>query len=186
MQRKDYRSDEQFAQDIMFSTKIEGFLWKIFCKRILKDYNYISEDYGTDNSGKIVQKSSSKADYRLKISINNIDYDLLLEIKFGTNSSKITFKVRDLQAYIKQKANILLFYNTGPEDLKKPKNYNLTEHYTKIINNIHYIKYALLSGDTMEKMLDSYPHNKVYYMGNKLSIIIPSSDFSKFFEGKQL
>lgn len=186
MQRKDYRSHEQFAQDIMFTTKIETFLWKIFCKRILKDYDFVSEDYGTDNSGKIVTRSSSKADYRLKITIDNIKYDLLLEIKFGTNSSKLTFKIQDLESYIKQNANILLFYNTGPEDLKKPKDYNLTEHYNKIINNINHIKYALLSGEIMKKMLESYPHEKVYYMGNKLSIIVPSSDFSKFFEGKQL
>lgn len=186
MSRKDYRTNQQFEQDIYFSTKIEGFLWKTFCERVLKNNTYITENYGVDNSGKVVAKSSSNADYRLKLTIDNTLYDLLLEIKFGPNSNKLTFKVQDLKAYITQNANILLFYNTGKVNLKKPQNYNIEEHIKLIENNLKYIKYTILSPDILQTILDTYVHEKIYYMGNKLSIIVPAIDYSKLFTERQL
>lgn len=186
MNRKDFRTEKTFIKDIKFTTSIETYLWELFCQRVLKKFAYESIDYGTDNSGKFSKKSNHNADYRLKLTIDNKIYDLLLEIKFAPTNKKAVFKVQDLKAYIKQNANILLFYNQGPENLKKPKHYNVDSHIDLLSRNIKHLYYTLLSPAIMTTMLDTYQHEKLFFMGNKPSITVPSEDFSKLFRGKKL
>lgn len=186
MNRKDFRTEKTFIKDIKFTTSIEKYLWELFCTRILKRIQYESIDYGTDNSGNFSKTSNHNADYRLKLTIDNKLYDLLLEIKFAPTNKKAVFKVQDLKAYIKQNANILLIYNQGPENLKKPKHYNLDDHIDLLSRNIQHLYYALLSPAIMTKMLSTYKHEKLFFMGNKPSITVPNEDFPILFRGKKL
>lgn len=185
MHRKDYRSKQQFINDIYFTTKVESFLWNKFCNNILVGHEFTWKNNGTDNSGKFVEKSNSNADYLLNIKIGDKYEKFLLEIKFAPSNNKATFKVLDLEAYIKQNAHILLFYNTGKNNLKKT-NSSIEEHIQFLEKHIKYIKYALISPDNIKKMLNSYQKEKIYYMGNKECIIVPSIDFDKYFTGKSL
>ena len=181
MKRKDFRSNDTFAQDIKFTTMVEKHLWNLFCQRQLKNIPYQSLDHGVDNDGNVVSVSNKAADYCLKYQHNNKIYTLLLEIKFAPTSSKAVFKVSDLESYIQQNANILLFYNTGSENLKKPKDYQLDTHLAKINNNLPYLYYTIIDPATIQRLLSYYQAEPIYFMGGKPGIIMPQSDFNKFF-----
>src|SRR5688572_22270451 len=148
MHRKDFRSTETFKKDIKFSTNLESFWWSVFMNQVEKHFNFSSvsyESYGVDNTGELVKKSNHNADYKLCFEHDNKKHEILMEIKFAPSGTKSTFKVADLQAYIKQNAHILLFYNIGNKDLKKPKNYELTEHINKIVSEFNNIRYGVIS-----------------------------------------
>lgn len=181
MKRKDFRSNDTFAQDIKFTTMVEKHLWNLFCQRQLKNIPHQSIDHGVDNDGNVVSVSNKAADYCLKYKNNNKIYTILLEIKFAPTSSKAVFKVSDLESYVQQKANILLFYNSGTENLKKPKDYNLDEHLAKINANLEHMYYAIIDPKTIQQLILYYKHEPIYFMGGKLGIIMPQSDFNKFF-----
>ena len=120
------------------------------------------EANGIDNSGKLVKKSSCAADFKLKTGE-------LFEVKNSYLSSKITFKVYHLQKYIEQGANILLFYGTDKLD-GQHENFNWEN-----------ARWAWITPDSIQKMLDENEHYKEWSFGNKLCVKVLAKDFDKYF-----
>jgi len=187
MKRADYRDTETFRKDILFSTKLEEFWIKLYIKQIVDKYDKIEyEDYGTDNTGLVTKYATSKADYKLFLFKNKKKIVQKLDVKWGPTKGKATFKVSSLRSYISDNSDILLFYNVGRLSLKKPINYNLKQHIQLIQDNIKHIRYTIIRSSTIKDLLDKYPHEKVWYMGNKLAITIPETDFYNFWRGKKI
>lgn len=187
MIRRDFRTLKDFKKDIYYSTKIEEYLWNKFLLSDSHGFN-IKEyyDYGVDNKGDYVERANDNPDYRLVYQYKGKKYDDLFEIKFAPNKTKLTFKVNNLQSYIKHKSKILLFYNTSDIDFRKRSDHNLKKQIKLLEANISSIKYGIITTNKILKMLDIYKVEKIYYMGNKPCIIVPCSDFDKFFTGVSL
>lgn len=162
--RRDNRSQKEFIKDIAKSTQKENFLVNLFQLEMeCRGFSVRVEDYGIDNTGKIVKKSSCAPDF--KITIDDVEY--LIEMK-NSPTNIWTFKVYNLERYIEQKAWILIFWNTG--NLKKD------------INNINYntTRFGLLSPATLQTILNTYNSYKEPKFGNKLCVRIYDKDFSQF------
>lgn len=187
MNRLDYRDLNTFKKDILFSTKLEEFWFKLYIKQIALMYDKIEyEDSGTDNTGEFQTKATNNADYTIYLHNKNNIIIRKLDIKWAPTKGKATFKVKNLNHYIKDNINILLFYNTGLTRLIKPKNYNIQQHICKIQNNLHNIKYGIITTSSMKTILNTYEQRKNWNMGNRLSVEIPSNNFSNHFEEKQV
>lgn len=100
--RRDNRSIEEFAADILHGHKVEREIidryveWVERTKGIVLDV----QDNGIDNSGKLLDKASSDADYK----INGHP----VEVKFNNRHLNVFhLKVGQLKSYIRQGATIL-------------------------------------------------------------------------------
>lgn len=181
--RRDYRSLETFKKDITFGTKLESFWFNLFLKELKSDkgIELLSyEDYGVNNRGEYLDYANGNADYKIHYKTQNKEYNLLVEIKFCPTFGKATFKTKNLQAYIQQKASILLIYNIGKVDLRQPKDYNLQKHIELISDNIEDIRWGLISYESLGNILLTYPITKPFYMGKKECVILPYEDFKKY------
>lgn len=163
--RKDIRSLEQFAEDIKCRTEKERFLIELFVQELIKLGRKVKlENYGIDNTGKVVKYSSCKPDYKLTID----DKVYLCEVKNGPVSHKWTFKTYQLEQYIKYKAYIVLFWGTGFID-KDP---------TKI--DIENTRWGIIFPDKIQQMLDYYEPFNFKPFGNKPCIKIPKEHFELY------
>lgn len=187
MNRLDYRNLETFKKDIYFSTKLEEFWFKLYLRQICHKYDAIEyEDSGTDNSGKYTKRATKKADYTVHLHKNGSVGTIKLDIKWAPTFGKATFKVSNLKSYIADGSNILLFYNIGPAALRKPGDYNIKVHIDKILSRLEEIRYGIIIPNEMQKMLDTYPHKKNFYMGHKICVEVPYVDFSKYFTESEI
>lgn len=166
--RKDTRTLKQFAKDIKKFTTRERLLVELFANEYRhRGHNVIILDNGVDNTGKLVQKSNSNADYELIID----GVPGLYEIKCGPVPYKATFKAHDLEAYVKQGANMLLFLGTG---------YN-----TKKINMDETV-WCIVTPQTMQRMLDENTIYKEKAFGGKPCVQVMQGHFKKYFQFERL
>jgi len=182
--RLDYRNLDQFKKDIYFSTKLEEFWFKLYLKQICSRYDAIEYDNtGTDNSGTYQRVATKAADYTIHLTKSGATASIKLDIKWAPTAGKATFKVKNLEHYIKDDIKILLFYNIGDKRLNKPKDHNIKTHIERITENLENIRYSIILPPQMQQMLNTYKHKISYYMGNKMCIEVPSEDFGKYFKG---
>lgn len=169
--RRDVRSLEEFAKDIKDYTSIERYLiHEVFAAEAQAQGHAIRiEDYGTDNSGDVVDKSSSKPDYRIVMEKGRY----LVEVKHSPVSYKCTFKVHDLQEYIAQNALILLFYGTG---------------YIKDSGTINRktTRWGWITPSAMKRMLAEKTPYKDKGFGYKPCIRIIAKEFDRYFPSYEL
>ena len=164
--RRDYRTVEQFKQDIKFRTAKEKFLVELYKKEMeLSGHKIIIENNGVDNNGDLVAKSNCEADYKITI---DDEKPFLVDIKNSFLSSKMTYKVHSLKQYVKKNVSILVFIGTGKLD---GDHTNLDRSSTR---------YGIISPENMGKILKTYEHYKEYTFGNKLCVRIRSMDFAKW------
>lgn len=169
--RRDGRSDEEFKKQIKERTIKEKFLVDIFaneCKH--RGWTVTYRDNGVDNSGEFQEKATTDADYLISINGN----EELYEIKNSPVKHKCTFKVHNLKQYVKQKANILLFYATG----------NINSDYSKI--NYENTRWAIIKPEKIQLMLDLNDHYNERMFGNKLCVKILEQDYPTYFESEKL
>ena len=163
-QRRDNRTIEQFKEDIYYRTKKEKFLIELF-KREYK-YRGITvkvKNYGIDNTGKLTKVADCRPDY--KVVFDNNEY--LVEVKNSPVSDKWTFKTYNLKQYVKQNANILIFWGTGYID-KEPKGIDYED-----------CRFGLILTNKIQLMLDLYePYNEPAF-GNKECIRVYEKNFTK-------
>ena len=169
--RKDHRTTEQFEKDIRCRTNKERFLIELFIKECEYHGKLIRiENNGVDNSGQFMQKSNCNADY----SYTHDGKVNLLEVKCSPVSHKCTFKVYNLQQYIKQEASILLFYGVGKIDKDPSKiDYKNT-------------RWAIIVPEKIQQMLDEHEPYKEYLFGNKMCIQIKQEKYDKYFKSYRL
>jgi len=169
--RRDNRTLEEFKADIEYRTAKEKFLIELYGTEMRHlGHKVRIENNGIDNTGQLQKKVNTSPDY--KITIDN--YVAYLEVKNSPVSSKWTFKVHNLKAYVKAKAYILVFWGTGYID-KDPSNIDLKKTF-----------YGIISPSKTELMLESYQHYSEPKFGNKTCIQIPHSDFSKWLNIKRI
>jgi len=161
--RKDHRTRRQFKEDIHNRTKKEGYLMRLFqremkCRGIAVTY----KSNGTDNKGNIQKEVTCEADYLVTID----GQEQLLDIKNSPIHSKWTFKVHNLEYYVKTNAGMLVYWGTGYID-SDPSKINKTETY-----------FGIISSESIAEMLKQYKHYEEYKFGNKVCIKIPSCDFA--------
>jgi len=165
--RKDHRTIKEFAKDIKYRTLKERFLIELFAEELIKmGRNVIVENYGVDNTGKLLKKSNCKPDYKV-----NIDEKIYLcEVKNSPVKHKWTFKKYHLEQYIKYKAYIVLFWGTGFID-KDPK--KIDKENTR---------WGIIFPDKIQQMLDFYEPFKFKAFGNRLCIQIPKEHFELYID----
>jgi hypothetical protein len=196
--RYDHRTEQQFAKDIKFATKLEGYFFNEWIKRCTGlDYVHVSNarDNGICNDGELVRGvNTSGADYKVDISYDdgNWEYnciDLPLEIKWVPTPGKFSLKVGDMKAYIREHAAILFIYNTVRDvDLKKPRHPkagDFENHIKKIESKEKDLKWGILMPDKVEQMLDLYTKDgkiePIRYMGGRMGLVLKSNEFDNWF-----
>lgn len=181
MSRKDYRNLETFKQDIKFGTLLEQFWWSVYLNELKGQGIEIVKwrNNGVDNSGNYVEKSSGAADFFLVTRVDGVIKEQFLEIKFAPKNDKISLKVRDLQNYITQGAEILLFVNSGPSDLRKPKDYNFDLHIDRIRECLQDIVYTVISCEQIKELL-KLPAVQARHMGNKWTIVLEDRELFRW------
>lgn len=187
MNRLDFRTLETFKKDILFSTQLEEFWFKLYLTQILPHYDLVEyENTGTDNTGAYKKRASKDPDYTVHLTKGEITHSRKLDIKWAPTSGKATFKVNNLKHYIKNDINILLFYNIGEKRFNKRKDYDLKAHLDILKKNINNIRYGVIIPAMMEDILKTYEHKINYYMGNKMCVVVPSKDFNKYFQETEI
>lgn len=181
--RFDYRSLEQFTEDIKFGTNMETFWVQIWLKelKLWPEFEILSiANYGVDNDGKYVKVANSNADYYIKYHRLGEYKEHPLEIKWAPTNGKATFKINNLQAYLKQNSSILLIFNTHKDTLKQTPKTSLHTHQDKILGYLPYIKWSIIGTDGIRKILNDHTHEPIPYMGNKMGLIVDPKNFHKY------
>jgi len=165
--RKDIRTLNEFHTDIINRTLKERFLARLFVMEMRAHNHIISvKETGNKDAGIITKRSSCESDYEF-----TIDGTVhLVDIKNCGISTKATFKVYQLEQYIKQKASILLFIGTGFID-KDP---------TKI--KYKQTQWALVTPPNIQNMLDNLTPYKDPNFGYKQCVRVLSANFNKYFQ----
>ncbi len=172
--RFDHRSKEEFSKDIKRATLIENWLMDLWVKEMVLRGNKIDYfDNGVDNSGEFVDIPNSSSDYKI---IENGETKFI-EVKTSPigNDKKSSFKVDALQACIRNKAEILVFYNIAT----RSTNFKLDT----IISDIYWYR---ISVPTQRKLLEWYePVSIAKIMGGKKIIMVPAEHYQEVFGTKQ-
>jgi len=185
--RFDHRSKDTFKKDIKFGTLLE----KYFFNRWLdvawnQGFDIHSHtNNGIDNDGEYIEEgiNTAGADYKVSMSYKDQHCDNLpVEVKWVPTSGKLTLKRNDLKAYSKEGAAVLFILNMGSARLKKPADYDLQNHINKIEDNAEDIRWGIMMPDKVDKILSLHDRfEPIWYMGNKIGIIIKEQEYNKFF-----
>lgn len=164
--RKDIRTTAEFKRDIVNRTLKERFLARLFIVEMRYRGNDVTvEETGNKDAGKFTQTSSCDPDY--VFTARGVQYPM--DIKNCGISKKATFKVYQLQQYIKQNASILLFIGTGFID-KDPTRINYAN-----------TQWAVIKPENIKKMLKELKPYKDPNFGYKECIRIYAGNFHKYF-----
>jgi hypothetical protein len=163
--RKDVRTTEEFRRDIINRTLKERFLARLFVMEMrYRGHDVVVEETGNKDAGKFTQTSSCDPDY--VFTVKGIQYPM--DIKNCGISKKATFKVYQLQQYLKYDASILLFIGTGFIDKDPTKlDYDNTQ-------------WAVIKPEHITKMLELKPYKDPNF-GYKECIRIYAGNFHKYF-----
>jgi hypothetical protein len=168
--RYDTRTEAEFARAIKRATDIEQWLmYDVWLPEMQhRGYSLTAEDNGVDNSGTLLKKVNSNADFIVKLA----GAKGLIEVKTNPHFAKCTWKVEALKACIEQDASILLFFwiETKRDDFKTA---------TKLAD----VKWTIINPDIIKRWLEIYDH-KIYYgfNGNKMSIQFSAKDYPAWFK----
>jgi hypothetical protein len=191
--RFDNRSVDEFKKDIKFSTRLENYFftkWLDVCNSL--DHIKVNNprDNGIDNTGEFIANGkTSGADYMVNLDYGNTKIkNMPLEIKWVPTYGKLTLKVGDLKAYIREGAAILFVYNAKKSklDLRIPKqDYNFDKHIQMIESVQNQLKWGVMLPSAVTNLLDFAVKNdkiqSISYMGNKPGIVINQNEFSDWF-----
>ena len=163
--RRDVRSTEQFQKDVKDATFRERLLVNDWIDEMAKrGFKVTAEDNGIDNSGELVEQSDCRPDYKVTCGKKSA----LFEVKQNVYSHKQTFKVYDLQQYIKMGAKILLFYGIGT-------NAEITSDS----------RWAIIKPEAMQRMLAELPHEDGgAKWGNKTVVILYKEKYPDYFQSE--
>jgi hypothetical protein len=189
--RFDNRSKDTFKKDIKFATMLEGYFFSEWIERAANTSSVILEswgDNGVNNDGEFIESGNSTmgADFKVSMFYKDKHYNNLpLEMKWVPTAGKFTLKKNDLRAYQKENAAILFVYNTKNcgLDMRKPRDYNLEKHVSKIEGKAKDIKWGIMFPEMVTEILGlTNRFKKIQYMGWKEGIVIQSNEFDKFFD----
>jgi hypothetical protein len=163
--RKDRRSLGEFALELYDATLREKTLISQWNER--NNLKLTIECLGSDDAGVVIfdpKNLSSQADYR--VTCGGSSYKL--EIKFCPTLAKLTYKVKDLRAYILAEAYVLtiMYDRRSLGETIDPSRLNWT----------------LMTPAIMKRLLDEVPVRNHWEMGRKPSIQILAKDFDRYIE----
>lgn len=188
--RFDKRTRDVFARDILFSTNLEKYFFDQWVDRCKKRNIIISNirDNGVDNTGQFIENGkTSGADYMIDLSYNQRQCtDMPIEVKWVPTFGKLTLKVGDLKAYLRESAAILFIYTSKSfKNLRKPQDYDLTKHIALIESIDDFIMWGLMMPEKIEQFLKTSQEmnliRPINYMGGKPGIVLQQLDFSNWF-----
>lgn len=169
--RRDTRTKEEFEHDIIKRTLKEEFLCNLFLEEVkLYGRDATAAPLGNKDAGKITEQSNCDADYQITIDEKTFPAD----IKNCGIDWKMTYKVYDLEEYIKQGAYILCFLGTGYID----------DDPTKI--NYEATSWVVISPTIMQSILDELPHYKDKHFGFKICVQVRKNEYARYFKVNQL
>ena len=168
--RSDVRTQAEFERDICARTNKERFLARLFVMEMReRGSNIRIEELGNKDAGQVTADSNCEADYVICTIIDAGITKIPIDIKCCGIKTKATFKVYQLEQYVKQGASILLFLGTGFID-KDPAKIN----YDNTV-------WALIHPNDIQRMLDDLPHYKEKTFGYEMCVRVNERDFSKYF-----
>lgn len=167
--RRDVRTADQFKKDIKDASQREKLLIELWAKEMRYRGHTVSyKDNGIDNSGEFVELSDSRPDYEVTVDGNTY----LLEVKSNPYSFKQTFKIFDLQTYVKLGAKMLLFFGLG-------QNKTLFDEETT--------RWAMIESSSIDKMLKVKPHQTGdSKWGFKKVLILYPGEYDTYFKTEKL
>jgi hypothetical protein len=190
--RFDYRSIDTFKKQIKFSTQLEKYFfqkWLDVCDNLPHITVQNPRNNGVDNDGEFVAAGvTSGADYMVDLVYGKKRYsDVPIEIKWVPTFGKLTLKVGDLKAYIREGAAILFIYTKSSQvDLRLPKDYDLEKHINKIESVQNDLCWGIMTPDKVKVFLSQAKENgliqNVHYMGGKPGIVLNQDEFHKWFK----
>lgn len=192
--RFDSRTKDTFKKDIKFGTMMESYWWGRWVEDAMHraDLDIANpRDNGCGNDGEFIE-SGNTAGADFMADIRYADHvrtwkDLPIELKWVPTAGKFTLKQNDLKAYVREKAAILFVYNSVRcgTDLRKPKDYDFGKHICLIESKMDQIKWGLMFPDVVKQFYEEAKRDGLFhpipYMGNKMGIILPASDFDIYF-----
>ena len=174
--RKDHRSLGEYALSIYHTILREKEIVDFWTNHLINNGYYksiqITENVNTNAGALLVERATSDADFifygskpKIHPPISGIytpipyNTEALLEVKFNPVCHKATYKISNLNSYVKQGCYVLTIFH---------------EH-----GNPKY--WCVLSPNTIECMLRTLPAKPYREMGGKLSIQLLRDEFDKFF-----
>lgn len=192
--RFDFRDEKTFRMDIKFGTQLERYFFNKWV-RIVQEMGVMRltsyENNGCDNEGEFICSGNTfGADYKFSgvTSSGAVLENEPLEVKWVPTAGKLTLKKADIEAYIKEDANILFIYNTVRDnvDLKKPKDYNMDSLIKRIESKEHDLRWGILWIQNVKRMYLEACDKKLFkpipYMGKKLGLVVPQKDYELWFK----
>lgn len=181
--------------------------WFEMVSKLVKPIGFTHKNYklasfvatGVDNSGKLlIDSKSGKADYTLvyhryvkkkQVSPDPetrlVDWPELeeirrgLEVKFTGQFKKLTYKVADLESYIKQDALVLTIVSDG---MVGPN--GNPDSDVPLVLDTSKLKWFLMDAPLMQRMLETIPIHNHFEMGRKPSVQLLQKDFSDYLDIK--
>ncbi len=176
------RSLGKFALQIYDSTLREKRLIDSWVSMLLEN-EYFEEIYiqdnGVDNSGLVLLNvKNSKPDYILYTKGGELlpDGSHTIEVKFAPGFNKLTYKVDNLESYLKYDSYVLTIINSG-----KMGGSGDPQHSGKIDLDYSLMGWVLFTPETVRKILQSLPHQHYFELGNKKAVQILQKDFDQYF-----
>ena len=184
--RFDWRSKGTFMKDIRFGTAMEKYFfhkWREVAEsQGFKILRY--SDNGVDNDGEYIEEgvNTAGADYRVDMSHDSRTVaNLPLEVKWVPTSGKLTLKKNDLKSYKREGAAILFILNMGRARLKKPSDYDIDKHISRIEDASRDIYWGIMMPEKVKAILEMDNKFKpISYMGNKIGIVIEEFEYPKY------
>jgi hypothetical protein len=180
----DYRSREEFADDIKTYTGIEGFIMDKWIQEMNATENkdgctWFAEDAGCDNSGKVIEGFVGvNHDYEVTCTHCGVTEQWFsVDVKHNYNDATATFKAHNLEAYAKGDIWMLLVIGTGlnGRELRPPA----YEDAWKA--SFGRRQWALVSPKQTQKIIDEVPCTKIRFMGNRPGYMIYARQFDTYF-----
>jgi hypothetical protein len=175
----------QFALTIYDNTHREKLLIEAWGEMMLTAKNFKSlviRNTGADNTGRVlIEGSTDKPDYEIEYTTHLVTPGLgkkrkrSLEVKFTGQSHKLTYKVKDLENYIKSDSLVLTIISEGMIGPNGDPDSNLPLY----IDDSR-LRWFILNPAVITKLLKCLPVNNRYEMGNKPCIQLTKTDFDKY------
>ena len=172
MSRKDFRSDQEFKKDIKDFTVREQYLMHLFFQECQFRGNPIEYfPNGVCNEGEYVAKSNSNPDF---VCYSNNRTKFYIEVKLASVKGFATFKVRDIENYLKYgDTYMLLFLNYGDNKVGRT-----TED---IAHNWYNLRWCVVSPNRQKRMIEELKHFPFRGMGNKLCVRVKEDQYEEYF-----
>jgi hypothetical protein len=176
----DYRSRDEFADDIKTYTGIESFVMM----KWLHEINALGTctdavDTGCDNSGEVIEGFvGANHDFKVTMDDGTGPIEIDVDVKHNYNNATATFKAHNLESYAKKNVHMLVVLGTGlnGRELRPPA------YEDAWAQSFGRRTWALVTPRQIQAIIDNVPCTKIRFMGNRPGYMIYARQFDQFFD----